>query len=127
MDTDITAGHTDIKSATILLLRQGCTDLERLVYCAMNFCAVALNISSRIIAVFVLTLKNVVHFTRVRRNTKRQVAVTLTVHSSILGPEYELAACHRLAPRIWKWLPDFFKNLYTLLVRVCVVKLWTTV
>jgi hypothetical protein len=42
-------------------------------------------------------------------NTKRHVAMTLTFHSRILGPECELAALHRLALRIWKWLPDFLK------------------
>ena len=43
MDRDITAGHIDVKTVTILLFRQGCTDLERLVYSAIKFCAVALN------------------------------------------------------------------------------------
>jgi hypothetical protein len=57
MDTEITAGHIDIKTVTILLLRQGCTNLERLVYYAIKFCAVAFNISSRIIAVLYLHSK----------------------------------------------------------------------
>jgi hypothetical protein len=51
VDTDITAGYIDVKAVTILLLRRGCTDLERLAYLAIKFCAVAL----------------VVHFTHMRR------------------------------------------------------------
>ena len=54
VDTDITAGHIDVNTVTILLLRQRCTGLERLVCSAIKFCAVALNISSRIIAVLYL-------------------------------------------------------------------------
>lgn len=47
----------DVKTKTILLLRQGCTDLECLVYSAIKFCLVALSISSRIIAVLYLHSK----------------------------------------------------------------------
>jgi hypothetical protein len=57
MVTDVTAGHIDVKTVTILLLKRGCTDFECLAYSAIQFCAVALNISGRIISVVYLHSK----------------------------------------------------------------------
>jgi len=43
------------------------------------------------------------------RSRKRQITVMFTGHIRIVSPQYGISSFSLLAPRIWRWLLDFWK------------------